>query len=760
MAGPDEGDGLGLACSGRRYVTVLFTDLSGYTGLCERLDPEDVTEIMGRVIGEIRGVARKYAGSIEKFVGDAALVVFGVPEAHEDDQVRAIKAALEIHGRVRALSARVEAQGGGPISMHSGINSGLVVTHGPESINEGMGVTGDTINLASRLSDIARPGEILVGPHTFRMAEGFFRFEALEPARVGGRAEPVRPYRVLSALEEPRKTRRLSGLRAEMVGRQPEMAALADALARLRSGEPAVIAVVGDAGTGKSRLVEEFKASLDLASVQWHEGHAYAYSQNIHYSPLVHLLGRSLGIDEEDSPEAVRAKLDAAVRSITDRADDIVPYLGGLFSLAYPEAEAIDPEVWKARLHDAVLALLSALGRRAPTVVCIEDLHWADPSSLELLRRCMSGLEFPALFLFTYRPTVELLHAGQSRGVGQKLQTIRLRDLSPAETRRMVGSLLGDGQVSEALGEFVQSRGEGNPFYIEEVVNSLIETESVVPDEGGWRLARSSGLSQTPPTIQELITARLDRLDPDAKLVVQEASVIGRTFLEPVLRAITASSVPLERSLDTLERLDLIRTKSRTPCREYVFKHALIQDAVYGGLLHRQRRELHDRVGAAVESFSQDRAADFVETLAFHYKQGLSEAKAVEYLVASGDRALKRFALEESHRYYKEAFELISASGARTEEDKNRLFDLLVAWALVYYYRAQFKEMTTLLGAHRTFAETLQDASRKGMFFAWLGFSCFWQGRTCATPTSTCTGRSRSARRRATSAWSDTPARS
>jgi tetratricopeptide (TPR) repeat protein len=292
----------------------------------------------------------------------------------------------------------------------------------------------------------------------------------------------------------------------------------------------------------------------------------------------------------------------------------------------------------------------------------------------------------------------------------------------------MVGSLLGDGQVSEALGEFVQSRGEGNPFYIEEVVNSLIETESVVPDEGGWRLARSSGLSQTPPTIQELITARLDRLDPDAKLVVQEASVIGRTFLEPVLRAITASSVPLERSLDTLERLDLIRTKSRTPCREYVFKHALIQDAVYGGLLHRQRRELHDRVGAAVESFSQDRAADFVETLAFHYKQGLSEAKAVEYLVASGDRALKRFALEESHRYYKEAFELISASGARTEEDKNRLFDLLVAWALVYYYRAQFKEMTTLLGAHRTLAETLQDASRKGMFFAWLGFSCFWQG--------------------------------
>ena len=714
--------------SERRHVTVLFTDLTGYTAMCERLDPEEVKEVMSRIFGEIAQVVTKYEGFIEKFIGDAAMALFGVPKAHEDDPVRAIKAAMEIHGLVEALSPHVEARGCKPLSMHSGINTGLVVTGGADTGKGTYGVTGDTINLASRLSGMGKAGEILVGPYTYRRVEGYFHFEALEPTPIEGKIETVRVYKVLSMKDQPSKIHRLTGLRAELIGRKSEMAELSEAVEKLREGKGSIIGICGDAGTGKSRLVEDFKASLDLESIRWHEGHAYAYSQNILYFPLIHLLSRSLRIGEDDPPETVRKKIEAGIRSITEKTEEIVPYIGGLFSLEYPDVVGLDPEAWKARLHKAVLTVLSTQGRQAPMVVCIEDLHWADPSSLELLRLILSDFDYPALYLYTHRPTLDLLPARQIRSLGDTFREIRLRELSPSETREMVESLLRDRDVSDALRRFILEKAEGNPFYIEEVINSLIESESLVRDEGGWRLTQAVSEIHIPATIQEVITARLDRLEKTSKLVLQEASVIGRTFIEPVLQQVTGAKVPIESCLETLEQLDLIRTSSRHPHLEYSFKHALIQEAAYSGLLLKQRREIHERIGTAMEFFFHDRLSEFVETLAFHFKQGRSVPKAVHYLVASGDKSLKRFALEESHLYYKEAFDLVSRKEGPSEEDKNLLVDLLIAWALVYYYRAQFKDLTDLLDAHKGMVETLQDKSRKGLFFAWLGFSYFWQG--------------------------------
>jgi class 3 adenylate cyclase len=272
--------------------------MTGYTEMSEKLDPEEVKEITSRIFGEISKIIDKYDGFIEKYAGDAVMALFGVPKTHEDDPIRAVKAAREIHELVDALSPEVENRIGQPISMHTGINTGLVVT-GQVNVARGThGVAGDTINLASRLSNLAKPGEILIDVDTCRQAEGHFACEYLEDTTVKGKADPVQVHKVLSQRDKPVTIHRLSGLRADLVGRKVELAELSEAVENLREGKGRIFSICGAAGTGKSRLVEEFKATLDFEQIQWIEGHAYAYSQNIPYFPLIDLLNRVLHIEE------------------------------------------------------------------------------------------------------------------------------------------------------------------------------------------------------------------------------------------------------------------------------------------------------------------------------------------------------------------------------------------------------------------------------------------------------------------------------
>ena len=280
----------------RKHVTVLFSDLTGYTAMSEKLDPEEVKEITSRIFGEVSKIVANYDGFIEKYAGDAVMAIFGVPLAHEDDPIRAIKAAREIHQLVDTISPEVERKVGQSISMHTGINTGLVVT-GEVDLERGThGIAGDTINLASRLSSLAKPGEIVVEVDTCRQVEGHFACEYMDTTTVKGKADPVQVHKVLSQRDKPVTIHRLSGLRADLVGRNVEMAELSEAVENLRKGKGRIFSICGAAGTGKSRLVEEFKAELDLEQIQWIEGHAYAYSQDIPYFPLVDLLNRVLSI--------------------------------------------------------------------------------------------------------------------------------------------------------------------------------------------------------------------------------------------------------------------------------------------------------------------------------------------------------------------------------------------------------------------------------------------------------------------------------
>jgi class 3 adenylate cyclase/tetratricopeptide (TPR) repeat protein len=714
----------------RKQVTVLFSDLSGYTAMTEKLDPEEVKEIMSRIFGEVAKAVTQYEGFIEKFIGDAVVAFFGVPKAHEDDPVRAIRAAREIHEIVVGMNRELESKIGKRLSMHSGIHTGLVVT-GEVSIQKGThGTSGETINLASRLSDVAKAGEILVGPVTYQLAEGHFVFERLEPVQLQGKAETVQVYKLLSTKEKPLTLHRILGLRADLIGRKAELAQLREAAQRLRQGKGGIFSVCGDAGTGKSRLLEEFRATLDLNEIQWREGHAYAYSQNIPYFPLIDLLNRAWQIEEGDSPEIVRGKIESGVENLIRRKkEEVLPYVGSLYSLSYPEIEGVSPEFWKSRLQEAIHEILVALTQRGSTIICLEDLHWADPSSMALLRFLLSEFRYPALFLCVYRPPLSLFTSHELSGLGKLYQEIRLQDLSLSEAQEMMGSLLKTQTIPSVLGRFVQEKVEGNPFYLEEIINALIDSGALTRDNGTWKLTRSIVESEIPSTIQGVITARLDRLEKEMKLILQEASVIGRAFLYKIIKEITQLREQLDHCLSGLERLDLIRMKSLEPDLEYIFKHALTQEVVYNGLLKKERREIHERTALVMEKLFRNRISEFFETLAFHFAQGQSVHKAVDYLIKSGEKSLKRYAVEESHQYYQEAFDLLKNKPGMMEEERNLLIDLLIQWALVFYYRGDFNGLVRLFRDHEGLAESLTNKAPLGMFYAWFGLGLWCNGK-------------------------------
>jgi class 3 adenylate cyclase/tetratricopeptide (TPR) repeat protein len=714
---------LPLTGSERKHVTALFSDMSGYTAMTEKLDPEEVKEIMGRIFGEISQVVARYEGFIEKFIGDAVMALFGAVTAHEDDPVRAIKAAREIHDVVSSFSPKYEKRIDKPLAMHTGICTGLVVT-GDVNLEKGThGVLGDTINTAARLSSLAKPGEIVISSETYHQAEGYFTFEPMEATTVKGKTSPVKPYRALSPREEPTKTHRISGIRAELIGRKVEMAQLQEALQNLKQGKGFIFSIVGDAGTGKSRLIEEFKATIHPDEVQWREGHAYAYSQNIPYSPVIDLLSRAWQVHEGDSIEQVRQKVESGARSRLGDREDLIPYVGSLFSLQYPEIEHVSPEIWKTRLNESIQLILADICKQAPTIICIEDLHWADSSSVELLRSLLKDSQLPAVFICAYRPSFNLFTSHQLTSLSKVHSEISLQDLSSSEAQTMVESLLKTDAIPSELRKFIQTKVEGNPFYLEEAINSLMESETLILDSSNWKLTKHITEAVIPSTVQGIIAARIDRLERESKRILQEASVIGRAFLYEILKRITDLKDVVDKSLSGLERLDFIRTRTLQPDLEYIFKHALTQEVVYNGVLKKERQVLHERIGIVIEQLFPDRLTELYETLAYHYKQGQSVLKAIDYLVKAGEKSFKRYALDEAHLYFKEAYDLLSNKPERTEKDDDLLIDIIIKWGYVYHHHADYIGLINLLKAHEVLAESHANKEQLAMFYSWLGLA-------------------------------------
>jgi class 3 adenylate cyclase/tetratricopeptide (TPR) repeat protein len=695
----------------RSPVSVLFTDLCGYTSLSQQLDPEELREVMNELFGGIAHIIEPYEGRIEKLIGDCALILFGVPRAHEDDAVRAIKAALAIHEFVEGKSRELQSVTGRPLVMHSAVSTGVVVTSGDEE-TAGERALGSTINIASRLLDLAGPGEVVCAEETYVQTQGYFDFDDLGAHTVRGHEGDLRVFRVQAPRALPVTARRSRGVRARLIGRDEELERLSRGLTAVRNGQRGVIAIRGEAGTGKSRLVDEFKESLDLGAIEWLETSARAYSQNVPYDPFTELLAREWGIENGDSASAVRRKVEEGTSALSGAPEDAAACAGILFGLEQPQLRAADSETWKRHFYALMCALVSTRARHKSTVLYVGDLHWADPSSLDLLRYLIDSCAVPVLHLVTFRPGLNLFAGAPPSEL--HLDEIRLKSLSSSEATEMLASLLETEEIPASLRHFLQVKAEGNPFYLEELVNSLVETGTLVRSNRSWVVSGDLSTVEVPLGILGLVAARLDRLDHPTRRVLLEASVLGRSFLADLLGQITDDPA-FESRLEALQKLDLIRVRALEPALEFEFRHTMIQDAAYAGLLRTERRELHERAGRALESFFADRLPEFSETLAIHYRLAGATDRAVHWLMKSAEKCFRRHAVEESYEFYRQAYEMLADKDRSAEEDR-LLVEVLHRWGYVIYDRGNMRELEALLQKHEELAESLGVTSEHAMY--------------------------------------------
>ncbi len=662
----------------RRLVTVLFCDVAGSTSLAESMDPEAWTGIMKAAFEYLIEPVERYGGTVARLMGDAILAFFGAPTAHEDDPQRAVLAGLAIVKNVAPYQEKLRQEEGLEFNVRVGINTGLAVVGdvGSETAGEYTAM-GDAVNLAARMEQTAAPGTVQIAQETYALVAPLFECKALGGINVKGKREPVLAYQVLSRKAAPGSLRGLTdqGLSSPLVGRDEELTSARRAFDRLPSGQGGILAILGEAGIGKSRLLAELQISLAAPDTHlpWFEGQSLSYAQNISYWPFQQILRDYAGISDEDSEAAAWHKLEQRIeRLFTEETAEILPYLASLLSIAvsgdYAErVKYLDGEALGRQVYRASRRFFQRLAEQRPLILVFDDLHWMDASSAGLLEHLLPLVErVPLLLCGLSRPDAEspaarLLEIAEEQ-YKSYLTLIELAPLSLKDSHHLVQNLLEIDSLPEQARRMMLDKADGNPFYLEEIVRDLIEAGALVRDRstGRWQATQRIEKVAVPDTIQGLLIARIDRLEENLKRVVRRAAVIGRVFLYRVLNAVLEDDSNLEVELDQLEQVELIQEKQRLPELEYIFKHALVQEATYEGILLQERREVHAQVGAALEALMADRLDEFYSLLAYHYSAAEQWEKAQEYLFKAGDQAGRMAADAEALAHYRQAMEAYS----------------------------------------------------------------------------------------------------
>jgi class 3 adenylate cyclase/tetratricopeptide (TPR) repeat protein len=745
----------------RRQVTLLFADLSGFTALSERADPELIRTFQNDLFTELARIIYQYEGFVEKFVGDAVLAVFGAPVTHEDDPERALRVALAMRARMAALNRRWHERLGAPVTLHVGINTGPVVAgkfaSDPDGRSTTYAVTGDTVNTASRLQDAAEPGQILVSRTTYRLAQGAFTFQALEPIQVRNRSEPLAVYELLRARPLPGKLRGIQELGEAFVGREDALAqlqAVTDSLAE--TGR--IVLITGDAGIGKSRLIAEWrKRSQD--TVRWLEGRCFAHTTNLSYGPFLDMLRRFAGIVDDDTDRRARQRLDAAVERLFPGEREAQAILASLLAMRLHREESAvlaalsDPRVLRERIFGLIERLVRRLAQERPLVLFLEDMQWADASTVELVQHLLPlTAGEPLVILVAGRPDpdspIGQLETAAAGAHGERLVRIALDRLSDSSSLTMVRDLLATPELPPNLASLIRDRADGNPFFVEEIIRTLIEQGALRREGDRWSSTPLMETISVPDTLQGLIMARIDRLPDETKEVVQHAAVIGRTFLYRVLLAIAQASPSLDADLTHLERSELIRERTREPEVEYTFKHALTQEVAYQSLLSDRVREFHRRVGEAMERIFAGRLGEFYSIVADHFRKGEVWDKAADYEIKAGDHASQLFATE-ARAHYERALEALERLRP-TLDNKRRRLDVTIGLAREMFFGPaaaaglELDAFVERLKAAEPVAASLVTGARRGAqedqlrqarLYAWLAnaYSLHSQPRALAT---------------------------
>jgi class 3 adenylate cyclase/tetratricopeptide (TPR) repeat protein len=694
----------------RKQVTVLFCDLVGSTALADRLGPETMHLLLNRFFEMALGEVHRYEGTINQFLGDGFMALFGAPITHEDHARRAVLAALGLLKRLDEQRDEVMAVHGVEIRVRMGINTGWVVVGGiGDQLRKDYTAIGDTTNLAARLQQIAEPGTVLVSEATMRFLQGSVELRALEPVQVKGKEAPIRSFQVLGAGSRHSEQAILSGTDlSPFVGRNREVALLDELRERAAAGEGQILGIAGEAGSGKSRLLYELRRRLWDQDVLFLAGRCLSYGSGMPYLPLLYMLRNEWGIGDADPPDVVMDKIRASLARAGIQPEESLPYLLTLLAIreGTERLAGLSAQALQTRTFGILRQMILNARRGQLIVLELEDLHWIDQTSEEFLGYLVEGVAAARMLLLVtyrsgYRPRwLEKSYATQ----------ISLPRLTERESRQIVDAVLRRSTLADPLLETVLTKAEGNPFFLEELTRSVLESPDV----------------SVPDTIQGVLLARIDRLPEEHKRLLQTASVLGREFPLALLTSVWEGEGSLGPLLTDLKRWEFLYEQPTAEEPLYFFKHALTQEAIYQTLLASRRQALHAAAGRAFEQLYEGHLEDVYDRLAYHWSAADEPGKAVLYLVRFAEKAAAGYAHTEAARALREA--LTHAARLPEEERDRRTLEAVLQLAASLLPLAQLPETLEILERHGGAVERLGDPALAGRFFFWLAHTHSYLG--------------------------------
>lgn len=633
--------------SERRLVTVLFADVVGFTALSEKMDVELVSMILNDVFRGLISTILKYEGTIDKFIGDGIMAIFGAPLAHENDPERAARCALDLLADIERFNNQTAIELPERLGLHVGLHSGMVIAGNVGSdLRMNYSVIGDTVNLAARLVELAPSGEVYLTGETQKLIANFAVSEGPFRMTLKGKASPV-PVFKLKSLKADGEGKEGEIGRNEFVGREKEIAAVKRALESVLDKNQVTLCIQGEAGVGKSRLKGELIKLAYKSGIAAYEGSCSSFEVNTPYYLWTTLMRNLLKVGAEVSEADVRKRLHQITHTLA--LDEHEPYLGTLLSLRFEEILLVDETLRKQRVFQATRALLSAIAARRPIAFILEDLHWIDRFSQELLEYIFSRTTNVVLSLFVLIYRDEYAHA---RKISEGAQMMDLNRLTRSEALKLMKARMDVDVVPQAIEDLILGRSEGNPFFIQEIIKTMIDKRIIAVRRRRLEILSDNIEAGVPETIQGIIMARIDRIQDSIKDVLFSASVIGREFSRPLLEHVIDKKNDVTTNLTELKALELVLEKDEAHEAEYLFKHYLIQEVAYNTILLNKRKELHGAIARAIEELFADRLMEFYELLAFHYEKAEQWDKAAEYLSRSGHKVRQMYSQEESKDFF------------------------------------------------------------------------------------------------------------
>ena len=681
-------------------------------------DPEEARTILDPVLERMMAAVHRYEGTVNQVMGDGIMALFGAPLAHEDHAVRACYAALRMQDAIGRYATELRQRQGLDVQIRVGLNSGEVVVRSiGNDLHMDYTAVGQTTHLAARLEQLARPGTTLLTGETLRLVEGYVEVDPLGPIPVKGLPEPIEAYELqrAGAMRSRLQASVARGL-TRFVGREGELDQLRQALGRASGGHGQVVAIVGEPGVGKSRLVWEITHSHRVDGWLVLQAGSVSYGKATSYLPVIDLLKRYCAIEDRDGPRAMREKLTGKLVTLDRAQEGSLPALLALLDVPTedPQWPTLDPSQRRRRTLEAVKRLVLRESQMQPLLVVFEDLHWIDAETQALLDGLVESLPAARLLLLVnYRP--EYQHPWGSRTYYTQL---RLDPLPPETAEELLGALLGPDAGLDPLKRLLIARTEGNPFFLEESVQSLVETGFLLGERGAYRLERPLPAIQVPATVQAVLATRIDRLPPEEKRLLQTASVIGTEVPFHLLQAIAeVSEEVLHRGLTHLQAAEFLYETTLFPELAYTFKHALTHEVAYGSLLQERRRALHARIVEAIEQHYPERFTEQVERLAHHALRGEVWDKAVAYCRQAGGKATDRSAYQEAEAYLEQALEALRHL-PEDRDTREQAIDIRLNLRVVLFPLGGLQRALDYLREAETVADHLHDQRRLGQVLA------------------------------------------